>query len=257
MRDELTFWTTPGRMTVLDGVGGLPNDLAGAVRLINGLLIHEVWASHVGLHVSARRREEIQLRSAADMVERIRRLDARPLDVARPPERRLIVNCRHFAVMTCAVLRRGGVPVRARCGHATYFEQGKFGDHWIVEVWAAGARWIRVDPDLTVSERGLNFDPFAIPAGRFLSGGEAWRLLRSGKAHPEQFGTQQWWGAWFVRCNVVRDLAALNKVELLPWDAWGLMDRESELGEGPADDLVDEVAAITTTADWPVLRHLY
>ncbi len=133
-----------------------------------------------------------------------------------------------------------------------------YGWHTELRRWAVSRlRWIRVDPDLTVSERGLDFDPIDIPAGRFLSGGEAWRLLRSGKAQPEQFGTQQWWGAWFVRCNVVRDLAALNKVELLPWDAWGLMDRESALGEGPADDLVDEVAAITTTADWPVLRHLY
>jgi Transglutaminase-like superfamily len=256
--EALTFWATPGRMTVLDEEERLPNDLVGAVQLINGLLVHEFGAAHLGLHVPPERRGEIQLRSARSMVDRIRRLDPRPLDVARPPERRLVVNCRHFAVMACAVLRRGGVPVRARCGHATYFGPGEYGDHWIVEVWdAAGWRWVRVDPDLMVRERELDFDTFDIPAGRFLPGGEAWRLIRSGGADPDRFGTQQWWGAWFVRCNVVRDLAALNRVELLPWDAWGLMDRESAVGEGPADDLVDQVAAITAAADWPALRHLY
>jgi hypothetical protein len=192
------------------------------------------------------------------MVARILQLDAGPLDVARPPERRLVVNCRHFAVMACAVLRRAGLPVRARCGHATYFDPGKFIDHWVVEIWdGVGGRWRRVDPDLSVRERDVDFDLFDIPAGRFLAGGEAWRLIRSGAADPAQFGVYEWWGAWFVRCNAVRDLAALNKVELLPWDAWGLMDRESAMGQGAADDLVDQVAAITASADWPTLRHLY
>jgi hypothetical protein len=257
-QEELAFWATPGRMTTLADGRALPNDLPGALRLINGLLVHEAWAAVHGLDVPSERRDEIQLRSAADMVERIRQLDPRPLDAVRPPERRLVVNCRHFAVMACAILRRAGIPVRARCGHATYFEPGHLVDHWIVELRdAAGGRWIRADPDLSVGERDLDFDQLDIPAGRFLSGGEAWRLLRSGRADPERFGVHQWWGAWFVRCNVVRDLAALNKVEALPWDAWGLMDRESALGEGPADDLFDEVAAVTAAADWSGLRHLY
>ena len=104
---------------------------------------------------------------------------------------------------------------------------------------------------------GLNFDPFNLPAGQFLAGGEAWRLCRAGRADPASFGISVWWGAWFVRNNVVRDLAALNKLELLPWDSWGLMDRTSGLGDGPADQLVDEVAAATSTANWAVVRRLY
>jgi hypothetical protein len=28
-------------------------------------------------------------------------------------------------------------------------------------------------------------------------------------------------GLWFVRSNVLHDLAALNGVEVLPWDGWG------------------------------------
>ena len=31
------------------------------------------------------------------------------------------------------------------------------------------------------------------------------------------------YGYWFIAGNLVRDLAALNKVELLPWDDWGAM----------------------------------
>lgn len=235
----LEFWATPGRMTALDCVEAIPDDPSGALELVNGLLVHEASAPRHGLDAPGERRDEVQIRSATAMVDPIRELDSSPLDVARLPERRLVVNCRHFAVLTCVVLRRAGLPVRARCGHATYLEPGAFVDHWIVELWdAADERWRRVDPDLSVRERDLDFETFDMPAGRFLSGGEAWRLIRSSGADPERFGVHEWWGSWFVRCNVVRDLAALNRVELLPWDAWGLMDRESPAGEGAADDLV-------------------
>jgi len=51
-----------------------------------------------------------------------------------------------------------------------------------------------------------------------------------------------------VRCNVVRDLAALGGVEVLPWDAWGLAAKDEP--EVTADDLalLDAVAAATATS---------
>jgi hypothetical protein len=48
----------------------------------------------------------------------------------------------------------------------------------------------------------------------------------------------------------VHDLAALNKVEVLCWDGWGLADREAGddvLAEDAA--LLDRVAALTLAAD--------
>jgi len=49
----------------------------------------------------------------------------------------------------------------------------------------------------------------------------------------------------FVRGHVIQDLAALNKMELLLWDVWGLM--QAELDTGLA--LVDEAAEFTQGAD--------
>ena len=46
------------------------------------------------------------------------------------------------------------------------------------------------------------------------------QLCRAGQANPDLFGVFDMHGMWFIRGNVVRDLAALNKVELLPWDCW-------------------------------------
>ena len=66
--------------------------------------------------------------------------------------------------------------------------------------------------------------------------------------------------AWAPRAVVVRDLAVLNKVELLPWDTWGPMETKetaSPLGRGRADHLVDEIANVVTADDWPGIRRLY
>jgi hypothetical protein len=261
---ERAFYAAPGRLTSLTGTSDLPagpQTVASVATLVHGLVLHEAFAADYGVTVPADRRAEMQLRSAADMLSRIRALDSRPLASARPPERRLIGYCRHIAVLSTALLRHAAIPARARCGFSASFEPGRWIDHWIVEHWdPASRRWVRSDTqfdDLLERKLGLSFDPFDVPAGQFLTGGEAWRLCRAGRVDPAHFGIARWWGAWFVRNNVVRDLAALNKIEMLPWDSWGLMDRHSTLGHGPADDLVDQVAAATSPGAWPAARRLY
>ena len=55
-------------------------------------------------------------------------------------------------------------------------------------------------------------------------------------------------GLWFVRGNLVRDLAAHAKRELLPWDGWGLMATRNE--SDPAElALLDRVAELTQAGD--------
>ncbi len=61
-----------------------------------------------------------------------------------------------------------------------------------------------------------------------------------------------------IRGNAVKDLAALNKVEMLPWDVWGRMIAayNNETGED-YDELLDEVAAVCATDDPAALAGLY
>ena len=65
-------------------------------------------------------------------------------------------------------------------------------------------------------------------------------------------------GLGFVRGDFVRDVAALNKVELLPWDCWGIIEKETL--DDP-DDLVllDELAALTAgdVPEFPRVQALY
>jgi hypothetical protein len=65
-------------------------------------------------------------------------------------------------------------------------------------------------------------------------------------------------GLWFVRGNLVRDLAALNKMELLPWDGWGLIEREDDHLAGEELQILDEVAALTAEQmNFPAVRESY
>ena len=132
-----------------------------------------------------------------------------------------------------------------RCGFSAYFEPGRFLDHWIVEYRpSTDDRWVRVDAEI------LGFDfvdrPEDLADGEFLSGGEAWTLCREGGADPAHFGVHglpRQRGIGEVRGNAVRDLAALNKVELLPWDAWGRMEASYDGRTGADyDALMDRIA---------------
>jgi hypothetical protein len=54
-------------------------------------------------------------------------------------------------------------------------------------------------------------------------------------------------GLWFIAGNLVRDVAALNNREMLPWDVWGAMrrqDSELDLAFFDRDAHVDELSAL-------------
>ena len=232
---------------------------------VQGLLIHIYWAGRYGVELDDTRQSEVQLRLVARQLERIRELDDRPLSQARPPECRLVGNCRDFTSLLVTMLRRQGIPARSRCGFARYFEPNHYEDHWVAEYWQADEqRWVLVDAQMDALQRGvlqLPFDPLDVPRDQFITGGHAWAMCRAGQADPEAFGIHDMHGLWFIRGNLVRDVAALNKVELLPWDVWGLAYLEGGEDALSADDwaALDEMAALSggDVPDFERLRALY
>jgi hypothetical protein len=265
-QDERAYYAEPGPMTALDltatAADGLPSDPLGLCAVAKGVIVHEFLAASLyGVEIPPARADEVETRPASAIVDAILGLDRRPLVEARPPERRMFGNCRQFSTLTCALLRRAGIPARARCGFGTYFEAGKHIDHWIVEYWDdARTGWRRVDSQLDQPQHemlSIDFDATNVPPDRFVSGGEAWQLCRTGRADPDSFGILDFWGTMMVRGNAVRDLAALNKIELLPWDGWGLMNAVDEMDDDDADGLTDHVAATTVAGGWQEIRRLY
>jgi hypothetical protein len=240
---DVTRFTAPGPLTDLAGVdpavlADLPPDPIALCRLPPGLVIQPPAASALGL--PAERLEENQIRPAAGLVAALLTQDPAPLTVPREPAARVVGTCRHFAVLACALLRHRGIPARARCGFATYFQPGQGLDHWVVEYWAG--RWVRVDAEVigqTILARLDDLQP-----GEFYTGGEAWAAYRAGSIDAQRFGVYgtENWGPAEIRGNAVRDLAALNKVEMLPWDEWGRMtvSYKGETGDD-YDELLDRV----------------
>ena len=251
MSTTLDYFATPGPFTQVGEHAALfdelPADVGALCRVVQGLMIHVFWAERYGLRIPDERMGELQLRPVSPKLDRILALEPRPLAEARPPERRLVGNCRDFTVLLMAMLRHQGVPARARCGFGRYFLPNHYEDHWVCEYWnAAQARWVLVDAQLDELQSGvlsLPFSPLDVPREQFVVGGKAWQLCRSGQADPDTFGIADMHGLWFVRGDFVRDIAALNKAELLPWDSWGLI-------EGGDDDLsADDLATLDMLAE--------
>jgi len=267
--NKLEFYATPGPMTepgaMAPLLSDLPRDVGALVRVVQGLLLHVFWAGRYGVDLDEARQSEVQIRPLAAKLDRIVELDPRPLSQPREPARRLVGNCRDFSLLLVGLLRHQGVPARARCGFGRYFEPDHYEDHWVGEYWnAAAGRWVLVDAQMDALQRGvlhLPFDPLDVPRDQFITGGHAWQLCRTGQADPEAFGIHDMHGLWFVRGNLVRDVAALNKIELLPWDSWGLVTVEGSDEALSAADLaaLDEMAVLSggDAADFDRIQRLY
>jgi len=257
------YYRQPGVLTAVAEeqrplLADLPAAPAEICALAQGLVVQPAETGSLGL--PEERDEEGNLRPAAALISVLTGLDPAPLDAPRKPEHRVVGTCRHFAVLACALLRFRDIPARARCGFAGYFVPGKHVDHWVTEYWETRAsRWGRIDSEIPGSD--LVPRPGDLAPGEFLTGGEAWQLYRAGKADAANFGVDDVadaWGAAEIRGNAVRDLAALNKVEVLPWDEWGSLPSSYAGTAGPAfDELIDSVAAVCASGDLAALRDLY
>lgn len=234
--------------------------IGGAVRAVQGLCIYDVVAQDFyGVSLSSERQEDIHLRTPEAMLERIRALDPRPLEEPRPPEKRLAARCGNFTLLLVAMLREQGIRARARCGFGAYFNPPYFEDHWVCEHWKADeGRWALADAQFDEVWRknlSIRHDVLDVPRDQFLVAADAWRLCRAGKADPGRFGIAfaHLRGLWFVAGSLVRDIAALNGVQALPWDVWGAMPRAARELSSAELAYFDGLAA----AGEPELKKLY
>jgi len=253
--------TNPGKHATL--LNRLPTDISQLRRVVQGMMIHIHWAEQYGVQLSEQRRDEVQLRFIVRQLDRLCELDPNPLANTRPFDKRLVGNCRDFSVMLTAILRHQGLPARARCGFGRYFLPNHYEDHWACEYWdAAQNRWVLVDAqldDLQCEKLSIQFDPLDVPRDQFIVGGKAWQLCRTGQVDPDTFGIFDMYGLWFVRGNLVRDVASLNKMELLPWDSWGIIEAKDE-DLSPEDlTFLDDVAKLTDydVPEFQRVRTLY
>lgn len=243
----------------------LPKDPRRLLDVVSGLILDTAFVASLGVVCPPDSADDVEIRRLPEMLRRILTRGPGSLATARPPENRFIGACRHYALLACSAFRHHGVPARVRVGFANYFEPGFYDDHWITEYWE-GAGWRLMDSELTSEVRrhfGVTFDPCDVPRDRFVSAGRAWRDVRAGRMDSEKCGV---WsigiaGVWFVAGSVVRDLASLNKREMLPWDYWGI-SRDMRPGipvSEAAAAHIDTLAAVIADPepDWRTLTEAY
>ena len=248
--------TDPGPAAA--AIDELPAEI-GALRAAGSQLVfhYRAGGDFAENGVPAERIGEIDTRYADAMLALLLERGEPDLGRERRPPDRVVGCCRDATVLFLALARRKGIPARARVGFAAYFHPGWLIDHVVAEVWdAAAGRWRLVDPEMrgdwTPEVNGRPVDWLDLGGDQFVTGPRAWRAARAGTADPERavvdpgidIPVLRGWP--YLAHNVIHDLAALNKTEMLLWDAWGM---QLGLGPGPVTGadaaLLDEVCAST------------
>jgi hypothetical protein len=254
----LSYYATPGRLTGTkhaDLVAMLPRDIGKLVRIVQRLVIHEHGAEFYGVKIPEERKSESHLRAAGQMLDRLLHLHDAPLATERPLEKRLVGVCDHFARLLVTFLRSQGTPARARFGFGAYFNPPNFEEHIVVEYWdAAQKRWKLADPqfdDVWRKQIRIDHDILDVPRTQFLTAADAWRRCRGKKADPARFGifVGEQRGYWYIAGELIRDLASLNKMEMLPWDVWGSMPAPKARLTKEQFAYFDELAAVIASLD--------
>lgn len=264
---DVDWYSSQSPITDPGGHAALLEDVPSGVdelrRTAHGLVIHYRVDQPLEQGIPAGRLREIDSRYAETMLFRLAELQGGSLRLPRDLERRLVGCCRDFTVLFLMMARHRGIPCRARVGFARYFVPKLGLDHEVAEVWdSSERRWRLIDAELSDEHvdptDGAVIDPLDVPRDRFLVAGQAFGLCRTGEADPQTFmvdpgldlETTRGWP--YLQHNLVHDLAALTKIELLLWDAWGLADQPASARDL---DLLDRLAKLTSSPD-PALGEL-
>lgn len=262
MKKRLDFFAAPGRFTKsgnhLISIKNLPDDISILTEIVQGLSIHMFTAKDFyNVNIPENRIEsEAHIRHFDKLIDKILELDNSPLNKTRRSDKKLVGVCHHFAKLLTGILRVKGIPARMRYGFGSYFNAGYFEDHSVCEYWnKKESRWVIVDPQFDkhwVKNLNIKHNVLDVPADKFFKPAESWILCRQGELHPQAFGIFQpeMRGLWFIAGNLVKDVASMQKNELLQWDAWSGMPRpNNSMTNKKTLKFFDELAALMTEPD--------
>lgn len=254
----LQYYLEHGPMTKVadhqEMIANIPQDITIIVKYVQNILLHQHWSRAYGVELTPERQRELLLRSFEEKLAFLRAKGFRHVSDQRATEEKMVGICRDFSVVAAALCRTAGIPARARCGFATYFEPGKYTDHWVMEYWnAQEGRWVMVDAQLDELQQKtleITFDPFDLGPEHFFTGPRAWILGRSGQVDPNLFGIFQWWGLDYLSGNLILDVNSLLKVPLQPWDGWKGY-KSLPTSEWSAEDfaVMDQLAELALAVD--------
>jgi sulfatase modifying factor 1 len=197
---QYSSFTDPGEYKYL--YKNLPDSLPELCHLIKSQFIHPFaeLLQYRDQIPKERGDESVKYPTVKSILEGLLAYDSRGLVNDRKPKDRLILGCRHSAILLASILKHRGIPARLRAGHATYLIPDFHTSHTICEVWnEKDKRWMLVDPDM--GKVDFSRDEFDFS-------NDAWLKLQKKEIDPNLFGMPgQYPGVISIMAKVCTDLA--------------------------------------------------
>lgn len=240
----------------LEAIAALPSDIASLHHAANQLVLHYAAGKK---DVLPERQREIDTRYADAMLTRIfTRGPGATLSKDRDVLGRTVGCCRDYALLFVCLARSHGYAARMRVGFCPYSAPGYMQDHVVAEIWdPADSRWRLVDANMPadwVGEvQGHKVDVLDLRPGiDFQTAPQAWLAIHNGTAPVDVYNYTGYVssppeirGLAFIAHNVLHDLAALDKKELLLWEEWGVRIEFNTTVTEAEKQMMDEVSAVT------------
>ena len=157
---QYSSFTDPGEYEYL--YENLPDSLQALCSLIKSQFIHPYaeLPKYRDQIPKERWDESIKYPTVKSVLEGLISYDSSGFVKDRKPEDRLVLGCRHNAILLASILKYRGIPARVRCGHVTYLIPDFHASHTICEVWnEKDKRWMLVDPSTVMIDfSGEKFD---------------------------------------------------------------------------------------------------
>lgn len=203
---QFSTYTDPGKYEYL--YAALPDSLHELCNIIRSQFIHPFAELPKFKNVipEERWRESIKYPTVVSILEGLVTYDSSGIILNRKPEARLILGCRHNAILLASILKYRGIPARVRAGHVSYLKPGFHISHTICEVWNENEkRWMLVDPSTGM----IDFD-----REKFDFSNELWLKMQNNEIDSNQYGFPgRYSGYVSILGKVSPDLASLLGTE--------------------------------------------
>ncbi len=228
---QYSKFTDPGEYAYL--YENLPDSLEAICQIVRSQFIHpHAQRQIVHEHFPKERWDEsAKYPTVQSMLEGLVSHNASGLVNDRAPEERLVLGCRHNALLLASILKYRGIPARLRAGHATYLIPEFHTSHTICEVWNEDEyRWMLVDApvykiDFSEDEFDFSF--------------EAWMQLQNKEIDPDKYGIpRRYSGLVSITSKVCWDLSSILGTEYPIFQYAPILDDVMENNTLSSDQIV-------------------
>ncbi len=203
---QYSTFTDPGEYEYL--YDSLPDSLPELCSLIKSQFIHPYaeLPKYREQIPKERWEEALKYPTVKSVLEGLLSYNSSGLVKDRKLEDRLVLGCRHYAILLASIHKYRGIPARVRYGHATYLIPDFHTSHTICEVWNENdKRWMLVD---------LYTDMIDFSREKFDFSNDLWLKMQKEEIDPNLYGLPgRYTGLVSILGKICPDMASILGTE--------------------------------------------